>query len=331
MSKPRISERFACEEYVQVPDTSCSISSFLPDAIHVRTSLSVDSIAARSWSIDKVYAALGIQKRRSTRFSVSLDFHRFNARDAQLRELMLSARWAVRTPILRTAPKLPANSHRVPNLRTYASSPPSTPPKNAKRPGADRFDFNTRPENSSAANSEHVNYRHVTANDLESFTEPPQRVKMLVRDYIEDALYNPNYGYFPKQATIFTGLEKEVDFSKIRDSNEFQEIVARQYDGYGKDEDGPGRQIFHTPTELFRVRASFKTINTLEANLSLLATLRTSYCAMYCLGVPSQILPVRRPQSLRDWCRKRITRNGCSQLHPGATSRSLRTDKVYYY
>ncbi|KAH8111039.1 DUF185-domain-containing protein [Phellopilus nigrolimitatus] len=75
---------------------------------------------------------------------------------------------------------------------------------------------------------------------------------MLVRDYVEDALYNPHYGYFPKQATIFTGLEEELDFSKIRDSSEFQEVVAQKYENYGKDEDGPGRQIFHTPTELFR-------------------------------------------------------------------------------
>ncbi|EJD07611.1 DUF185-domain-containing protein [Fomitiporia mediterranea MF3/22] len=75
---------------------------------------------------------------------------------------------------------------------------------------------------------------------------------MLVRDYIEDALYNPNYGYFPKQATIFSGLEEVIDFSKIRDGNEFQDVVAKKYESYGKDGDGPGRQIFHTPTELFR-------------------------------------------------------------------------------
>ncbi|THH09921.1 hypothetical protein EW145_g1686 [Phellinidium pouzarii] len=75
---------------------------------------------------------------------------------------------------------------------------------------------------------------------------------MLVRDYIEDALYNPHYGYFPNQATIFTGLGKELEFSKIRDSNEFEDIIAQKYEGYGKDKDGPGLQIFHTPTELFR-------------------------------------------------------------------------------
>ena len=164
---------------------------------------------------------------------------------------MLRARWTTRPVFLRIIPP----KHTYPSLqlhnRTYSSStPPSTAPRKPKR--ADKFNYNTRPENADAA-SEHVNYRIVTANDLESYVEPPRRVKMLVRDYIEDALYNPNYGYFPKQVTIFNGLGEEIDFNSIRNGNEFQDVVARRYEGYGKDGEGPGRQIFHTPTELFRV------------------------------------------------------------------------------
>ncbi|KLO19074.1 DUF185-domain-containing protein [Schizopora paradoxa] len=75
---------------------------------------------------------------------------------------------------------------------------------------------------------------------------------MLVRDFIEDSLYNPHYGYFPKQATIFSNSDTMVDFSQIRNGNQFQELVAERYAGYGMDKAGPGRQIFHTPTELFR-------------------------------------------------------------------------------
>lgn len=97
----------------------------------------------------------------------------------------------------------------------------------------------------------------VTANELESHTEPPTGVKMLVRDFIEDSLYNPHYGYFPKQATIFNADSDPVEFSAMRDSVEFQEVVAKKYEGYGLDKDyGPGRQIWHTPTELFKVRLS---------------------------------------------------------------------------
>ncbi|KAH6916049.1 S-adenosyl-L-methionine-dependent methyltransferase [Coprinopsis sp. MPI-PUGE-AT-0042] len=76
---------------------------------------------------------------------------------------------------------------------------------------------------------------------------------MLVRDFIEDSLYNPNYGYFPKQATIFETDSDSFDFQSLRNSIEFQEKVAEKYTGYGSDNyEGPGRQIWHTPTELFK-------------------------------------------------------------------------------
>lgn len=75
---------------------------------------------------------------------------------------------------------------------------------------------------------------------------------MLVRDFIEDSLYNPHYGYFPKQATIFTATDP-IDFSKMRNAVEFQNEVAQRYSQFESDEEGPGRQIWHTPTELFKV------------------------------------------------------------------------------
>lgn len=77
---------------------------------------------------------------------------------------------------------------------------------------------------------------------------------MLVRDFIEDSLYNPNYGYFPKQVTIFTSSDTSINFGRMRDGAEFQEEVAERYQAYGQDAlEGPGRQIWHTPTELFQV------------------------------------------------------------------------------
>ncbi|TFY54744.1 hypothetical protein EVG20_g9584 [Dentipellis fragilis] len=106
--------------------------------------------------------------------------------------------------------------------------------------------FDERPD------PEYVNYARVNANDLEGNKEPPRRVKMLVRDFIEDSLYNPHYGYFPKQATIFTPTETTIDFNSLKDEAHFQDEVARRYATYGKDRDGPGRQIWHTPTELFK-------------------------------------------------------------------------------
>ena len=103
--------------------------------------------------------------------------------------------------------------------------------------------------------SVHRDFRLVDANTLENETKPPLGVKMLVRDFIEDSLYNPNYGYFPKQATIFNAKDTTFDFPSLRDSAEFQEEVGAKYAAYGADKhDGPGRQLWHTPTELFKVR-----------------------------------------------------------------------------
>ena len=80
---------------------------------------------------------------------------------------------------------------------------------------------------------------------------------MLVRDYIEDSLYNPHYGYFSKRATIVTS-PKHIEFKTLRDSVQFQEEVAKRYVSYGKDERGPGKQLWHTPTEIFKVRLDLR-------------------------------------------------------------------------
>ncbi|KAF5377786.1 hypothetical protein D9757_008070 [Collybiopsis confluens] len=90
-------------------------------------------------------------------------------------------------------------------------------------------------------------FKLVTANDLERCTEPPRSVKMLARDFIEDSLYNPNYGYFSKQATIFDWDEQPLEFSAVRNSVEFDAIVTKRYAAYEAE-----RQLWHTPTELFK-------------------------------------------------------------------------------
>lgn len=155
---------------------------------------------------------------------------------------------------------IPRNSLR------FASKLPSSPKKprarlaevEAEKPEAppDRWNYNSSSllEGDAKSQVELASYTLVDANELEKCTTPPREVKMLVRDWIEDSLYNPNYGYFPKQAVIFDTQHTTFDFEKLRDSVEFQVEVSRQYAAYGADTlQGPGRQIWHTPTELFKV------------------------------------------------------------------------------
>ena len=72
---------------------------------------------------------------------------------------------------------------------------------------------------------------------------------MLARDFIEDSLYNPHYGYFSKKATIFGwGDDAPFEFGAMRDSAEFDANVARRYASYEAE-----KQLWHTPTELFKV------------------------------------------------------------------------------
>ncbi|KAJ3762066.1 S-adenosyl-L-methionine-dependent methyltransferase [Lentinula raphanica] len=111
----------------------------------------------------------------------------------------------------------------------------------------DKWNYNRSSLFNSSATEDSSTFNLVTANDLEKYTRPPRGVKMLVRDFIEDSLYNPNYGYFSKQATIFDWDERPVDFSAIRDPAEFDVVVTKRYAAYEAQ-----RQLWHTPTELFK-------------------------------------------------------------------------------
>ncbi|KAG8527103.1 uncharacterized protein KY384_008532 [Bacidia gigantensis] len=94
----------------------------------------------------------------------------------------------------------------------------------------------------------------VNANGLRSRRERPKGVKMLTRDFIDDSLYNPNYGYFPKHATIFTP-GKPFDFNALADEPAFHRELGKRYTSFEDDLDAESfnetRQLWHTPTELF--------------------------------------------------------------------------------
>lgn len=137
--------------------------------------------------------------------------------------------------------------------QSYRSSQASDP--NSR----DRWNYNESSlfDIDDSSNLLHHTFRRVTAAHLaKQAKEPPRRVKMLSRDFIDDALYNPYYGYFPKQATIFTP-ETPFDFAQMPNSRAFHQAVAERYRDYRMEAgigSGPGRQVWHTPTELFKVR-----------------------------------------------------------------------------
>jgi hypothetical protein len=110
---------------------------------------------------------------------------------------------------------------------------------------------------------DYENYRRITAKDIAPLNELPSRSKMLVRDFIDNSLYNPNYGYFSKQAVIFSP-EKDFEFSEIRDHLHFMNLIAKKYkeiEGDVEEVDEVARQVWHTPTELFKVSHHATTAN----------------------------------------------------------------------
>ncbi|KAM0632029.1 hypothetical protein ACHAPW_004869 [Verticillium nonalfalfae] len=99
-------------------------------------------------------------------------------------------------------------------------------------------------------------YPLVTAEDLKGRDVRPRKVKMLMRDFVDDSLYNPNYGYFSKNAVIFSPGQP-FDFPAFSHEPAFYKELGHRYTEFEDaldDKEGvkDDRPLWHTPTELFR-------------------------------------------------------------------------------
>lgn len=216
-----------------------------------------------------------------------------------------------------------------PSSRSPTSKPPPPPPPPQQKPShvkpkpraalstqrnANEARFNYLPHSSpfdpTPPDPQSSSYRLVTAKELQRNKEPPKKVKMLVRELIDDCLYNPNYGYFSTKVDIFDPdsttpttrtssrskskvVEEEraegFEFGEFRNTAEFEEEVARRYLQFeGLDQQaslgtvgkGPGRQVWHTPTELFKV-TFFHFVAETRKRESLLICIRFSRLHVY--------------------------------------------------
>ncbi|KAK7207153.1 S-adenosyl-L-methionine-dependent methyltransferase [Myxozyma melibiosi] len=105
---------------------------------------------------------------------------------------------------------------------------------------------------------------------MKETTTRPRKLSMLTRDFIDDSLYNPAYGYFARQATIYSP-DKPFDYGDIKNTDDFVNRWSRTYKKYDnmltsntKIRPGEARpaqdpdkspelpQLWHTPTELFQ-------------------------------------------------------------------------------
>ncbi|KAI9343891.1 S-adenosyl-L-methionine-dependent methyltransferase [Zopfochytrium polystomum] len=94
----------------------------------------------------------------------------------------------------------------------------------------------------------------ITSSQLASLKVPPTNVRILASDFIHDSLYNPHYGYFSKMRKVIFSPPEPINFNNLRDGYAFLNYLAGLYKDVdnGSAVDDTIRQVWHTPTELFR-------------------------------------------------------------------------------
>lgn len=73
----------------------------------------------------------------------------------------------------------------------------------------------------------------VTSKQLAQRKDRPRKVRMLARDFMDDSLYNPHYGYFAKEVDIFTP-SAPFDYHSIANEDEFMVQWTQEYKRYSR-------------------------------------------------------------------------------------------------
>ncbi|PYI24862.1 COG1565 domain protein [Aspergillus indologenus CBS 114.80] len=144
----------------------------------------------------------------------------------------------------------PSHPHHRQQCRPFLRKAPGT-----KKASNDGTIWNERRFITRDISEELQKYPMVTAKELRHHRERPRQVKMWGREFIDDSLYNLQYGYFSQHATIFSPGEPFI-FNDIADGPAFHTMLRNRYtefeDRLDEAEPDVARQLWHTPTELFQ-------------------------------------------------------------------------------
>lgn len=84
-------------------------------------------------------------------------------------------------------------------------------------------------------------YPMINSKKLANHKSRPKRIKMSVADFIDDSLYNPNYGYFSLEVEIYQ-TETPFDYNNIKNVDDFLDVWQKSYVKYDNMNYQPKRQ-----------------------------------------------------------------------------------------
>lgn len=91
-------------------------------------------------------------------------------------------------------------------------------------------------------------YPLTNAAKLNKRSTRPLSVKMLTGDFIDDSLYNVNYGYFSKEAVIFQP-DRPFDYNHLAGKDEFMQKWLEAYDKYDEEKAKTALQVIQRPNK----------------------------------------------------------------------------------